>query len=119
MTSFELKALSERYGVMQAVDQFAAEIQVEIPLYEDFLAQPIDELNLSVRAYNGLMRANIATVKKLVTALTEDCGLERIRNLGKKSISEIKRALLTESYARLTEAQKDSFWQYVLERNAA
>ena len=119
MSGKELKGISERYGVMKAIDQFSAEIQVEIPLYQDFLDLPIDELNLSVRAYNGLMRANISTVKRLVSALTEEYGLEHIRNLGKKSITEIKRALLAESYMRLTDAQKDSFWQYVLERNAA
>ena len=58
-------------------------------------------------------------VKWLISALTEEYGLEHIRNLGKKSITEIKRALLAESYMRLTDTQKDSFWQYVLERNAA
>ena len=119
MTGAELKTLSERYGVMEAIDRFPADVSVEIPLYSDFLNQPIDELNLSVRAFNGLMRANISTVKKLVSALSEEYGLDHIRNLGKKSICEIKRALLTESYARLPEDQKEQFWQFVLERNAA
>lgn len=119
MTGEELKSLSERCGVMEAIDCFQSEVSVEIPLYQDFLDQPIEELNLSVRSYNGLMRANISTVNKLVNALSGEYGLEKIRNLGKKSIFEIKRALLSESYERLPEEQKENFWRFVLERNAA
>ena len=119
MTGNELKNMAERNGILRAVDCFHTEVQVELPMYEDFLQLPIDELNLSVRAYNGLMRANISTVQKLVNALSEEYGLDHIRNLGKKSICEIKRALLTESYNWLTDAQKERFWEYILERNAA
>lgn len=119
MTGSELKSLSERSGVMEVIDRFPADIRVEIPLYQDFLDLPIEELNLSVRSFNGLMRARITSVKQLADALSEEYGLDHIRNLGKKSIAEIKRALLAESYERLTEAQKETFWQVVLERNTA
>lgn len=52
---------------------------------------PISELNLSVRAYNCLMRAGIRTVEELC-ALTDDDFLN-IRNLSKKCIEEIKQKL--------------------------
>ena len=52
---------------------------------------PIDELNLSIRSYNCLMRAGIRTVGDL-RALTEE-DLLHIRNLGRKSTEEIKRKL--------------------------
>lgn len=52
---------------------------------------PIDELELSVRAYNCLKRAEINTLGELMDK-TED-ELTRVRNLGKKSVDEIKEKL--------------------------
>ncbi len=52
---------------------------------------PIDELELSVRAFNCLKRAEINTIGEL-TDKTED-ELTRVRNLGKKSVDEIKEKL--------------------------
>ena len=52
---------------------------------------PIDELELSVRAFNFLKRAEINTIGEL-TDKTED-ELTRVRNLGKKSVDEIKEKL--------------------------
>ncbi len=52
---------------------------------------PIDELELSVRAFNCLKRAEINTIGEL-TDKTED-KFTRVRNLGKKSVDEIKEKL--------------------------
>ena len=52
---------------------------------------PIDELELSVRAFNCLKRAEINTIGEL-TDKTED-ELTPVRNLGKKSVDEIKEKL--------------------------
>lgn len=51
----------------------------------------IEELDLSVRSYNCLKRANIQTVQEL-TAKTED-DMMKVKNLGKKSLKEIKEKL--------------------------
>ena len=51
----------------------------------------IDELELSVRSYNCLKRANINTVDELRRMSDED--LMRVRNLGQKGREEIKRIL--------------------------
>ncbi len=48
----------------------------------------IEDLDLSVRSYNCLKRAGIQTVEEL-TLKTED-EMMRIRNLGKKSLKEVK-----------------------------
>ncbi len=48
----------------------------------------IEELELSVRAYNCLKRENIDTVDKLLNYREED--LLKIRNFGQKSIQEVK-----------------------------
>lgn len=52
---------------------------------------PIDDLELSVRAYNCLKRAGINTIADLLDKSVEDLG--KVRNLGKKSIDEIEEKL--------------------------
>jgi DNA-directed RNA polymerase subunit alpha len=51
------------------------------------LETPIEELDLSVRAYNCLKRAGIHTLQDL-TRMTEN-EMMKIRNLGKKSLKEV------------------------------
>ena len=48
----------------------------------------IEELDLSVRSYNCLKRAGIATVLELTDKTEED--MMKVKNLGKKSLKEIK-----------------------------
>ena len=52
------------------------------------LVMTIEDLDLSVRSYNCLKRAGIQTVEEL-TQRTED-EMMRVRNLGKKSLKEVK-----------------------------
>ena len=53
---------------------------------------PIEDLDLSCRSYNCLKRAGISTVAEL-TQKTED-EMMKVRNLGKKSLKEVKEKLL-------------------------
>ncbi len=53
----------------------------------DLSSIPIEELELSVRAFNCLKRADINTLDQLVEKSVDELG--RVRNLGKKSIDEI------------------------------
>ena len=55
------------------------------------LEMTIEELDLSVRAYNCLKRANINTVAELVTRNQED--MMKVRNLGRKSLEEVEQKL--------------------------
>ena len=52
---------------------------------------PIEELDLSVRSYNCLKRAGINTLDDFIDKTEED--LMYIRNMGKKSLNEIKNVL--------------------------
>ena len=61
---------------------------VEENKYEDIT---IEELDLSVRSYNCLKRAGIATVLELTEKSEED--MMKVKNLGKKSLKEIKEKL--------------------------
>ena len=51
----------------------------------------IEELDLSVRSYNCLKRAGINTVEELTKRTEQD--IMKVRNLGKKSLQEIKEKL--------------------------
>jgi len=58
---------------------------------EDEPDVPIEELELSVRAYNCLKRAGIHTVAQLRSMTDED--FQKVRNLGRKSMLEIQEKL--------------------------
>lgn len=51
----------------------------------------IEELDLSVRSYNCLKRAGINTVQELANKSEED--MMKVRNLGRKSLEEVKHKL--------------------------
>ena len=55
------------------------------------LEMTIEDLDLSVRSYNCLKRANINTVADLTEKTEED--MMKVRNLGRKSLEEVKKKL--------------------------
>jgi DNA-directed RNA polymerase subunit alpha len=55
---------------------------------DDFSDKAIEELDLSVRSYNCLKRAGIQTIRELTQRSEEE--MMKVRNLGKKSLKEIK-----------------------------
>ncbi len=59
---------------------------------EKVLEMPIEELELSVRSYNCLKRAGIATVEDLANKSQDD--MMKVRNLGKKSLDEVTNKLI-------------------------
>jgi len=63
-------------------------VTVEENKYENIT---IEELDLSVRSYNCLKRAAISTVLELTDKTEED--MMKVKNLGKKSLKEIKEKL--------------------------
>ena len=54
---------------------------------EKVLEMSIEELELSVRSYNCLKRANISTVEDLISK--SETEMMKVRNLGKKSFDEV------------------------------
>lgn len=59
----------------------------------DLRTIPIEELNLSARAYNGLKRAQINLIGELLNYSLND--LREIKNFGQKSVQEVIEALET------------------------
>ncbi|MBR3310789.1 MAG: DNA-directed RNA polymerase subunit alpha [Solobacterium sp.] len=72
------------------MDDVIKESGVEVPNKGQQMM--IEDLDLSVRSYNCLKRAGIQTVDEL-TQKTED-EMMRVRNLGKKSLKEVKDKLI-------------------------
>lgn len=53
---------AEKYGLIEALEPFGRNIKIRIPYSVAFSKVPIDNLELSVRSRNGLMRAGLDTV---------------------------------------------------------
>ncbi len=66
-------------------------VQPEDDRKDKVLEMTIEELDLSVRAYNCLKRAGINTVSELVQKNQED--MMKVRNLGRKSLEEVEQKL--------------------------
>ena len=58
---------------------------------EKLLEMPVEELELSMRAYNCLKRAEIDTVGQLIQKTERE--ISQVRNMGKKSLEEVKTKL--------------------------
>ncbi|EEW52107.1 DNA-directed RNA polymerase subunit alpha [Lactobacillus iners] len=93
--SFAAKILEEHFKVFMSADmsdQFAnVMIEKEDKSNEKKLEMTIEELDLSVRSYNCLKRAGINTVQELNNKSEAD--MMRVRNLGRKSLEEVKNKL--------------------------
>lgn len=102
------KALSMAAKILMDHLSVVANINDEVVMMEDVLKESgveqqnkgqqlmIEDLDLSVRSYNCLKRAGIQTVDEL-TQKTED-EMMRVRNLGKKSLKEVKDKLIELGY---------------------
>ena len=81
--------LEQIVSIKDAVLEEESVIKPEVAKEENPMANMmIEDLDLSVRSYNCLKRAGIQTVEELTQKTEEE--MMRIRNLGKKSLKEIK-----------------------------
>lgn len=67
------------------------EVDAEVQRIRDLLSQPVDELDLSVRAHNCLKAANIKNIGDLVRR--EESEMLKFRNFGRKSLQELIQVL--------------------------
>ena len=67
------------------------EVDEEVKRIHELLAQPVDELDLSVRSHNCLKAANIKTIGDLVRR--EEDEMLKFRNFGRKSLQELVEVL--------------------------
>ena len=89
--SLAAKVLSEHLKLFIDLSENAKSAEVMVEKEDDekekVLEMSIDELELSVRSYNCLKRANINTVEELTNKTSDD--MMKVRNLGRKSLEEV------------------------------
>ena len=85
------RIIIEHFEILTKLDEIADETGLMKQNVDDSktkaLEMSIDELELSVRAYNCLKRANINTLQDLTEKSENE--MMKIRNLGKKSLKEV------------------------------
>ena len=94
--SLAAKILVEHLNMFVELTDMAVNMEVMSEAQSDttnkVLDMTIEELDLSVRSYNCLKRAGIQTVLDLAAKSEDD--MIKVRNLGKKSLKEVKEKLV-------------------------
>lgn len=93
--SLGAKIYTEHLDIFVGLTDEAKNAEIMIEKEEDqkekVLEMTIEELDLSVRSYNCLKRAGINTVQELANKSEDD--MMKVRNLGRKSLEEVKHKL--------------------------
>ncbi|SKC35392.1 DNA-directed RNA polymerase subunit alpha [Maledivibacter halophilus] len=93
--SLGAKIMNEHLNLFITLTDHIDDVEIMVEKEEDkkekVLEMTIEELDLSVRSYNCLKRAGINTVEELTQRTEED--MMKVRNLGKKSLEEVKHKL--------------------------
>lgn len=94
--SMGARILSDHLRLFMELTDGVEGVEIGVERDEDrrdrLLEMPIEELDLSVRSFNCLKRAGINTVGELTAKSDED--MMKVRNLGKKSLEEVKEKLV-------------------------
>ncbi len=93
--SLAAKVLSEHLNLFIELSESARSAEVMVEKDEEkkdkALEMNIEDLELSVRSFNCLKRANINTVEELINKTPDD--MMKVRNLGRKSLEEVLQKL--------------------------
>lgn len=91
IVSLAAKIMEEHINLFVSLADNINEMDILVSHEEDkkqqILEMSIEEMDLSVRSYNCLKRANIHTVEDLIKRSEED--MLKVRNLGRKSLDEV------------------------------
>lgn len=115
--AIRLRSAADQLGVTPVLALCGCDLKLRIPMTRTLWDTSIENLNLSVRAYNGLRRAGADTIGRVCEIIMSETGLSAVRNLGKKSVSEIKTAVIIAGYEQLSHAEKLDFWQHFIDSN--
>ena len=113
----ELYAAIENYGLMETLcEVFGEGCRIELGFTQKLCDTEVKDLDLSVRSYNALMRAGCKTVGEAINAINES-SLLKVRNLGVKSVAEIRALILEYGYAQLSDRRKKEFLHNLVKMN--
>ena len=114
----ELYDAIDNHGLMNTLCAvFGKGCQIELGYTQKLCDTNVSELDLSVRSYNALMRANCKTVGEAITAINEGA-LMKVRNLGVKSVAEIRMLILEYGYSQLSDRRKKEFLHNLVKLNS-
>ena len=103
--SIAAKILTEHLTLFTDLSETAAGQNIVVAKSETTelpaLKPTIEELDLSVRSFNCLKRANINTVRDLISRTPEE--MMKVRNMGKKSLDEVQNKLTMMGLSLATE----------------
>ncbi len=99
--SLAAKIMQDHIGLFVNLSETIKGIDILVKTEDDrqqqILKMVIEEMDLSVRSYNCLKRANIHTVEDLTKKTQED--MMKVRNLGRKSLEEVINKLASYGFA--------------------
>ena len=95
----------ELHEICSRLGNLGRRLRFPVYLGKELLETPIEELELSVRSFNCLRRAGMATVGDLV------------RNLGRRSADEIMDAIMEYQYTILPDGAKKKYLDRIMELN--
>ena len=112
--AIRLRDMASRKGLYVILQATFPGRQAAVPYKERMGDKPIDELMLSVRSFNGLMRVKADTFGRLSDLISQENGLRSVRNLGAKSEAEIKRCFYDACYLCLSPNEQAAYWQEII-----
>lgn len=110
-------------GIMNQIDgvnlheKRGSKFKFRMHVTQTMSSTPIEELDLSVRAYHSLKRAGFDTIGDVVDAISSGTDLNQIRNCGKTSVREIMEHLFLYQYNSLPEEKQDAYLMEVVQMN--
>ena len=113
--AIRLRDAAARMDVYSFLQETFPGRQIPVPYRGRMRDLPIEEMNLSVRSSNALMRSNAKTFGRVKEIMMMEDGLRKIRNLGAKSEKEIIRNFFSACYYQLSPPEQAAFWQKVLD----
>lgn len=113
--ALELRDAADKRGVWDTLASIGKNNVAHPPFVERLSNVSIEELSLTVRSCNGLMRAQANTFGKLNTLMRSEHGVTSVRNLGLKSAKEIRDVFFEESYRRMLPYERAQYWQEVID----
>ncbi len=112
-----MKAIFNSVGGVNLHEKKGGRFFYTMYLSEKMEKEDIDALELSVRARNGLRRADIHTVGELAIRIAQGEDIRKIRNCGAKSYSEIMEKLFMFNLAHISEKRREQYILDTIEKN--
>ena len=110
----ELWEQAAKNGIFETLQSIGVERAI-VPYHKRVSEISIEEMNLSVRSGNGLKRVGIETFGQLQAWLVAGNTIRSIRNLGEKSVKEIKKNFFELCYSQLSVNEQLRYWQRILD----